>query len=88
MVLIVTPLGKWRREIRVYHPYGEGQAFAMFQRANEGLEKLGIRNRYNVTLVPISVAQVSAWLTENLEPTWWERTTGRIRWVLVRRVAS
>lgn len=85
MLLIVTPLRGWRREIMVFK-FDDDTAFEAFQALNENLDD---REGYNITLAPIADGQIDAWIDENVTPTLWERVTRRIRYsVTVMRRAE
>lgn len=83
MMLIITPLTGWRREILVYDLNGF-DPHEVFERVNDLFDRNGERQNVNITLAPIKADQVPDWLGNNLHPTWWERLTGRIRWSLWR----
>lgn len=76
MLLIVTPKTGWRREVMIFR-FKDDSAFEAFQALNENLED---RDKYNITLAPISEDQIDTWLENNHKPNWWERLRGRIRY--------
>lgn len=77
MLLIVTPLKKWRRRIDAYELSGYN-AHEVFQRVNE-LIPTEDRANMNITLAHIGHEQLLDWVTNNVKPTWWEWVTGCIR---------
>lgn len=81
MLLVITPVSDWHRQIKVYSfmDGDEAQWFQAFQKVNELYEADGIRDTVNIQLVPITIDQLSAWLDNNVDPTWWERLWGRYR---------
>lgn len=89
MLLIITPVTGWRRQIKVFSfiDGNESQWFEAFQKVNELYSD--IRDTVNIQLVPIRLDQLETWLEMNVDPTWWEHLWGRYRIDLttLRRVA-
>lgn len=77
MLLIVTPLTRWRRKILAYDLNGY-DAHGAFERVNEVFERNGERRSVNITLAHITTDQLLAWVNNNVRPNWWEHLTGRV----------
>jgi hypothetical protein len=82
MLLIITPLRGWRREIVVFRlkDATPEQMFDAFKIVNDAFTTSGDRDKVNISLVPISLDQLEEWIDNNVEPTWWEYLTHRIRY--------
>lgn len=82
MLLIITPLRGWRREIVVFRlkDATPEQMFAAFTAINEAYQESGDRTKVNITMAPITIEQLEEWIDNNVEPTWWEYLTHRIRY--------
>lgn len=82
MLLIITPQTGWRRELEVVHIEGGSEAdyFDAFQTANDRFAARGVRNLVNISLVPITLAQLDTWIRYNVVMNWWEYLWGRVRY--------
>lgn len=83
MMLIITPKGGWRRRIVAFkfrNQVGDGDKFTVYQLVHSYYVAQGKRDKYNITLAPISAEQLEQWIYENVEPTWWEILTRRTRY--------
>jgi hypothetical protein len=79
MMLIITPLTGWRREILVYNLNGY-DPHEVFERVNALFDKNDERQRVDITLVPVGSNQVGDWIQKNIRPNAWERITGHVRY--------
>lgn len=82
MIIVITPLHGWRRELLVIELDGgtSEQAYDAFVAVNAAFDNAGERDDVNVTLVPIGVSKLGTWIEHNVRPTPWERLTRKIRY--------
>ena len=56
------------------------EKFTAYQLVHNYYIAQGRRDKYNITLAPISEDQLEQWIFENVQPTWWEILTRRTRY--------
>ena len=84
MLLVITPLTGTLRIVKIFDfQDGTGaELFQAFQVVNKLYEDDGTRHEVNIALVPIGVDQVGDWLDNSINPNWWQKLTGRIRYTI------
>lgn len=82
MLIIITPLRRWRREIVAFHLKGASslQVFEAFHTINDAFSASGDRDKVNITIAPITTDQLDDWIENNVNPNWWEYVSRRIRY--------
>lgn len=63
----------------MFFRFTDSTIFEAFSELNENLEN---REKFNITIAPITEDQIEAWMRNNLTPNIWERLNGRIRYTV------
>lgn len=82
MLLIITPKYGLFRKIEVYRFIDgtEAQMFEALQSVHAAYQDRGERHEVNISLVPITLDQLPAWVGQNVELNWLEAIRHRIRY--------
>jgi hypothetical protein len=82
MVIIVTPKKGALRCIEVIPVSSPGDAYEQFTKVNDAFDSAGERDSVDITLAMIPTSHVGTWIQNHVDPNWYERITGRVRYAI------
>lgn len=79
VIFVIQTKKRWGNRVEAL-PCKPEDAFEEFQKINEVLHH--VRDRVDITLQHIREDQIQDWITNNIDPNWYETLMGRITYSL------